>query len=67
MHNLKVMIAGMTKTCELLYKKYPGGYDIFPNQVEYRCFIMLSNLITFELLALFMPQIYKVDPWMIFL
>ena len=62
-----MLIAGTTKSCELLYKRYPGGDDIFPNQVEYRCFVLLTNLITFELLAHFMPEIFKIDPWMIFL
>ena len=28
---------------------------------------MLANLITFELIALFQPEIFKIDPWMVFL
>ena len=65
--NLKKLIAGTIDCIEQIFKKYPGCDDILPNQTEYRCFLLLTNLITFEISALFCPEIIKNDLWDLFL
>ena len=63
--NLKKLIKCTLRTLKKIYQKYPGCEDIIPNQTEYRCFILITNMITLEMFALFSPHKFKIDPYQI--
>ena len=67
LNNLESLIKGTVESIKKIFEKYPGCNDIIPNQTEYRCYTLLVNLISYELLALFQPEIIKLNPFKILL
>ena len=52
---------------EGIFTIYRGSEDIIANHVEHRAFVLLTNLITLEMYALFAPEKFKIDPYQIML
>ena len=53
----------MNDIFEQLYSNRPQCSDYLPLQSEYRCFMLATHLITWELFALFTPEDIAIDPF----